>query len=237
LNRKALLISSTNLNIPDTFILEDLNNWRSFLKSPSGGGWFESDDHEILTLINPSKNEILKEIKSISIVDFSIVLFIGEGYLKKDFLGFDEYFLYLKDNDEISERDLNPGNERCLIVFDTFRSYDSINKNIFIDTDMSLVTNYRVAYENYLMQCEKGLIKIFPFNFKTFKSFSFSNILLNITESWINKNQGILKIDEAMELVDSYFIDNLSEEAPVYQGGRRLRHFPFAINLSNQLHS
>jgi hypothetical protein len=59
--------------------IRDNANYRNFLGSDLGGGWY---DHEILSLANPTGYEVAKAIRQfLNGADYTFVIFTGHGYI------------------------------------------------------------------------------------------------------------------------------------------------------------
>ena len=57
---------------------------------------------------------------------------------------------------------------------------------------------------------------------------SFSRILMDVAKEQVSScEDGVLRINEAVRLADSEMEPQYN---PVYMGGRRLHHFPFAVS-------
>jgi hypothetical protein len=92
---------------------------------------------------------------------------------------------------------------------------------------------YRNLYMNSVAAAESGLVKIFVTRVDSSAAgaHSFTRHLLNETNIWISKNRGILYLREAVELARySMKLEN-PQQQPEYEGGRRMRHFPFAVQI------
>jgi hypothetical protein len=79
MERKALIIAGVWQGCGDDElpgVVEDAKNYRSFLTSSLGGGWYSE---EVTTLTDPSKSQIASCIKAMSSCDYSMVIFAGHG--------------------------------------------------------------------------------------------------------------------------------------------------------------
>lgn len=230
MQRRAFLIGG-NYQKPGNLLLgvgADIVAWKQYLMSPFGGSWAED---EILDLSGSSKDNIVSMLQVGRTVDYSLVCFSGHGYLTKDRLGFNMTMTLINDVDEMSERELNPGSPWCLQIFDCCRkgpenekvgfSNEALNKSVQHDTKM--------LFENELLKCERGLVKVFAADEgqAAADKKSFSRTLIEIARSAVETCQdGILRINDAVRFAQ---IEMPPQQTPVYLGGRRLHHFPFAV--------
>ena len=92
---------------------------------------------------------------------------------------------------------------------------------------------FRNLYLNSLAAAESGLVKIFATNIggSAADTHSFTQHLLNETNIWASKNRGILHLGDAVELARNSMKRENPQQQPEYRGGRRLRHFPFAVQI------
>lgn len=213
---------------------EDLKQWQSFLISSVGGGW--KNDTELAVISNPSKEKILREVRLAASDDYVFVVFLGSGELRKDRLGFPEVVLSLGGSERISERELNPLNDRCSILIDVGRGSSSENSAL---PEPRLGSNVHVSrarnvFEGKIQQAEKGCVKIYASSLKAdaLNDCSFSSNLINESIRWAGHHNGVLDLHEAALSISGRSDEIHSSAGLRYQGGRRLHHFPFAVNPS-----
>ena len=209
----------------------DIAAWKQYLMSPCGGSWAED---EILDLSGDSKDNIVSMLQVGRTVDYSLVCFSGHGYLTKDRFGFNMTMTLIDDVVEMSERELNPGSPWCMQIFDCCRK-DSENEKVACFDEalnMSFQHNTRTLFENELLKCERGLVKVFAAGEGegADDDRSFSRVLMEVSRCMVGTCQGgVLRIDEAVRFAKT---EMPPQQSPVYMGGRRSRHFPFAINTN-----
>ena len=243
MKRQALLIQSPLSGVdyrPGVCI--DILRWKSFLMSLHGGAW---DKTEILVLNNPTKQQLKTSLIRAKYSDFSIVVFSGHGFVKKDeIFGDDETFLYLnesQDRDEsvISEYELNPGTPRCILSFDCCRDYEKepLSESIVDETFGCMnETNrgfYRSMFERQVMRCEKGCTRLYSASVTESANDapSFTQILLSLAKNWSEENpHKSMNVRDAMyETINIMRNKFHLTQTPEYKGGRRLNHFPLII--------
>lgn len=161
LNKRVLLIGNNN-GLPGVKV--DIKNFINFFQSEKGGFWIEN---EIITLLNPSKHELLlkiRELKNLNL-DFLIVYFSGHGSQRR------EVEISINEKDEtITESDLKNISRKQLTIFDCCRAVaSSDNLNDYLKEKIHLseqLSKTRIIYENrikdafaqqvVLYSCSKG---------------------------------------------------------------------------------
>lgn len=235
MRRKAIIIggNDNNNDAPSCGVVADVTAWERFLHASLGGAWLNS---EIVTILDPSRAEVLDAIRLAGDSDFALVTFSGHGYVTKDNYGFTETRLYLSGNEEISERDMNTGSHWCLAIFDCCRRFDieapPIDVNFANEALTSTGANVaRQIYENAIERCEKGYVKVYSAGLHQMAQDedSFTRAMIDCAKENIDRKQdGILRINEAVELAKRKLT---RQQVPEYRGGRRLGHLPFAIKV------
>lgn len=239
MKRKAIIMGS-NYDGKLSGVAEDINTWVKFLTKPIGGGW---GDSEIEVLSHATTcSAVQKAVKLAANVDYAFICFSGHGGIyqrKKDFLGMYETFICLDENVIISERLLNPGAgcPRCTILLDCCRYVEEINESMVKVANEGLVGNLddieiaRKIFDKQLERSEKGCTKIYSASIEQGaddeKSFSCAMVKLANLFFSQNPHTQLLTIDQAVRST-SIYLD--PQQVPQYLGGRRLQHFPFAIN-------
>ena len=221
----------------------DIACWQSFLTSLPGGAW---NDDEIIVLKNPSKTTLKSSLILAKYSDFAIIAFSGHGFVRRDdFLDIPETFLYLNESEDhsesiISEYELNPGTPRCVLSFDCCRKIEtsalaeSFNDEVNFNGVSESVRNYfRMEYERQIMCCEKGCTRLYAASLDESASDqpSFTQILTNYAKKWSRLNPH-KSMDIANAMSGTASIMNVRynlSQTPVYNGGRRLNHYPFIV--------
>ncbi len=232
MKRTAILV---NANSGKSAAQRDLENWRSFLVSPLGGAWLATEEVHVLS--NSSKEDIKTLVRSAASDDYVVVIFIGEGELRKDRLGFPEAFLFLNHSGAISERELNPRNDRCAIFID--HGLDGMPEEsrviAMLNLDETGLARARRLFDTEVARTEKGCVKVYPANFgcENQHKDSYSAMLIEKSDAWSKCNRGTLDLQNAISLTSEAFGRMALPSGPRYQGGRRLHHFPFAISTKD----
>lgn len=208
-------------------VAADIRAWKQFLTSSLGGSW---DNDEVIDLSGRSKGEVSQELRRGVEVDYSLVCFSGHGCLVKDQFGFSVTKVFITDQDEMSEYDLNPGSPWCTMVFDCCRAHPDEEKVAFANeaSALSWLGDTSVRFEEEIKKCEKGCVKVYAADEgeSAEDKRSFSRVLISVAQHLDNYSDGVLRIDKAVLLAGEAMP---AQQNPVYGGGRRLRHFPFAV--------
>lgn len=212
----------------------DLTNLEDFLMSDSGGRWFAN---EIVILENPEVEEVFETINEVS-AEYSFVTFAGHGFISAQ-----DNLTYLSVADgDISESDLITNASRQTLFIDSCRGVlseesEMIKKAMFEEFRKG-VTYARDIFDDYIEQCEKGIIKIFSANVD--ESAGESNIGGHFTLSFIKAAQAwasgksnennVLNLKNGFKLAISYMKSNYDTlQNPQLSEGRRMKSFPFAV--------
>ena len=230
MQRRAFLIGG-DYKKPDNAlpgVRTDILAWKRFLMSSTGGCWYEN---EIMDLSGQSKAQILESLQGGRSIDYSLVCFSGHGYLTKDRFGFSMTMTLINDAIEMSERELNPASPWTMMVFDCCRNGVDNEKVAFSNEalNMSYQSNTRSLFEGELLKCERGLVKVFAADEgqSADDDRSFSRVLLEVAKGMIGAcRDGVLRINDAVRYAQA---EMPPQQRPVYMGGRRLHHFPFAV--------
>ena len=231
--RKALLIGGHDIgrNAPSNGVVADLVAWRRFLTSPIGGNWH---DNEIDEITSGDRLEVLANLFLCCHSDYTLVAFSGHGELVRDKHGFPETIISLHDGEEMSERQLNTGADRCMTVLDCCRRYPPTEKIAMNSLNESVKwANYldtRAKYERLLNQSEKGYVRVYGAgeDRAAADEYSFTRAMIDAAKESIGGYaDGVIPINEAVRLAKSKLPP---QQSPVYNGGRRIGHFPFAVN-------
>lgn len=235
MNRRAILIGASPSDDPLQFVAADVALWGDFLQSNEGGAWNPS---EILDATHLTKTELLHELARARSTDFSLVVFVGHGFTIDTGLPWTELSLILETGETLLERELNPGNPRCCIVLDCCRTHgENIEAIMEQRKSASLKESYaavrsRQAYDAAAAQAEMGAVTIYATGDNTGAADekSFSQHLLRTASKWAESNLGVLTAKDAVRIAAKELTQTHPQQHPEYRGGRRLRHFPFAIS-------
>lgn len=156
MKRKALLIGNSN---GLAGVKLDISNMTRFLTSDRGGAWNSS---EIVVLMNPTKIELVREIRDIKGAgpDFSVVLFSGHGgYRKQTILELN------KDGETVEESLLLNIASRQITILDCCRevsqtvtkAFDSVSLEAFRES----YNPVRERYNQRIMQAIPQQVQLY----------------------------------------------------------------------------
>lgn len=234
MNRRAILLAASPDRNPIPSVYPDLAAFYSFLQSNLGGAW-RSD--EMFRSQNPTRNQILSAINTAKGVDYTLVFFAGHGETVKMGLPWLETRILLSSGETVTERELNSGSARCTLILDCSRRTAEEYKGGLLPNISKLLehgeqsSDFRDLYERSIANAESGLVKVNAAASNTVADKdSFTQHLLNESYTWAARNKGTLNLREAVKNAKSAIKQEILQQ-PEYQGGRRLRHFPFAVQI------
>jgi len=236
MKRSAILLAASPKDNPITGVYSDLAAFCSFLRSNLGGAW---DEKEIVIRENSTRDQILSTVNAVKNADYCLIFFAGHGETVKIDLPWFETRMLLSSGETIIERELNSGSPRCTLIMDCCRRTPEQDEKAALIKFSKLIeygggsSEFRNLYENRLEGAETGLVKVYAtaVGGAAADQHSFTQHLLNQTNSWGAKNKGALDIGDAVALARDAMKRENPQQKPEYQGGRRLRHFPFAVQI------
>lgn len=237
--RSALIIGSPDSQIPGVY--DDMKNYRSFLKSPGGGAWYEN---EIVTLESPTRFQLSQHLEHLKASDYSIVVFAGHGeYSSRN----QSTMLHLNSNTLIDEDELKVGAPKKTVVIDACRviakePIDEALVKAALATERYLdhLDTSRQTFERQLAACHPGLAVLY--GCKIGESAGdipgtggrYSSSLLTVALNWAGRfgaQQGsALTVSEAHEAaVPVVQRRSGGSQNPTAEFPRSLPRFPFAV--------
>jgi hypothetical protein len=236
MNRKAILLAASPEGDPVPGVYADLVAFDAFLRSNPGGAW---DAKDIFQGKNSTRDEVLCAIQAAKAADYSLVYFAGHGEIVKMGLPWAEARMLLGSRETISERDLNSGSPRCTLILDCCqRASEEDEKALLIQPSTLLehgegCSEFRDLYQKTLVTAESGIVKVCTVacGSALADTHSFTQHLLNESSAWVTRHKGPLFLGEAVALAADAMKRENPQQQPEYQGGRRLRHFPFAVQI------
>ena len=236
--RKAVLIGGhdEHSEAPSDGVVHDIAAWRAYLTSPLGGKWYDSEIHEVTS---GKKEDIAAELNWAKSSDISLLCFSGHGYLDQNADGVAVTKMMINDNLVLSERDLNVGTKWCMAIMDCCRRVAAQPEGATEDLLLREFCkwpdqNTRIIYEHAFRNCEYGFVRVYSadVNEAAGDDISFTRELIKTAKKTIdNCADGILNIRDAVKILGTVVYGSGIDEQqhPVYRGGRRLGHFPFAV--------
>lgn len=247
MKRRALLIGPDFQDLPG--VKADINAWHSFLTSPMGGAWGEAEICDTSKVISGQVltwQELDPLVQQAFCADYIFIVFSGHGgtYRKEmDAYNLPETYIYLNDKECISERKLIPKGygKRCTVLLDCCRTPDNNIPNIKtasrIDESAQLLAKAlaRKCFDDELAKCEFGLTRIYSTapGYAAADTPSFTQCMIaRAKEVLLLSDKQVLTLREATALASELLEREHGVQIPVYNAGRRLHHFPFAVRPS-----
>lgn len=206
IRRKALIIgNSGDKNNPKEYlegVKKDIDNYKHFLQSNYGGGWY---DYEIVLSLDETKSQVLNKITALKneYNDFVFVLFSGHGSYSRSK---ECRKLYIYD-DYIYEDDLTNIAKKQITIFDTCAGIenDLVLESAGLESRASLnkfesSKNYRKIYEDDIGNCPNQQVVLYSSSISESSSDDselggyFAYSLLEVAK---NNTQNILNSKEA----------------------------------------
>jgi hypothetical protein len=236
MTRKAILLSASPSSAPIPGVHTDIASWQLFLSSNPGGAWSRQ---EIVHLNNCDREAALAAVRSAKDVDYSLIVFAGNGEILKGDLPWPEAQVLLSNGDSLPERELNPRTPRCTIIFDCCRRTSDYDESAALTKDAAPLpaeqdtVKLRALFDQSLTTAESGLVKIYAIEAATAAAHepSFSRQLLYQANAWAKQHHGALSLQQGVSLAAEATRKTNPLQKPEYQGGRRLHHFPLAVSL------
>jgi hypothetical protein len=238
MKRQAILLSSLSTQAGDVNL--PFTMWRNFLTSPLGGGWQEEEiEHPEGTA--PS---VLETVMAAQCKDYSLVIFMGEGEQRQADLPWKETSIRLSGGENlIAERQLNTGTPRLTMILDYCINFDISMPGAF--SLGNVVSKFsaenlklsRHSYDAALEKSEKGFVKIQPSFISSCGLFSQQLISTALRWAKMQDTNSVLTLNAIATEFSKSNEGNCSECEKIafdYQGGRRLKHFPFAMTRALQ---
>ncbi|MEY4875975.1 MAG: hypothetical protein RL708_1124 [Bacteroidota bacterium] len=243
MNRLALLIGSPEQPEQNDIFYKgvnwDIENFTTFLISPTGGAWDKNS--EIKCLKNPSKSSVLDIIRRIN-VDYVLIYFSGHGRYSTNT---EDTYLKLNDTDEISVNELlQSSSSKQLIIVDACRTAQSSGysnwglEGLEFSSNLDVETS-RFYFYNALESCQNGCICIY--SCRCYESASadefggfYTSSLFKSSNEWTQAitKSNILSTKMAFSNSTQYLQQNYpTKQIPEIQGAV---NFPFAIKEKQQ---
>ncbi|MCK6527775.1 caspase family protein [Myxococcota bacterium] len=237
--RKAYIVGAAQLSGDDHLpgVKIDKVRMRAFLLSDHGGAW---EPHEIDIQEKPFIPKHHGPAPS-PVFDYVLYFFAGHGFTRSD-----DTHLCVNDHQDVALNSLLLSARRQLVIIDACRTpvpepqvlTEKMAKAVIAGTtDYHYRARCRALYDQSILAAEKGRTIVFACSPGESAGDSgiigghFTYNLVTGTESWIDRQRPpgphILHVPAAVRIAKSRLDPMLQN--PVYEGGRRLFHFPFAV--------
>ena len=247
MKRHALIISNPGEYGAENYcegVKVDVQNYTAFLKSPLGGGWYDS---EISHLDRPFCVNLEKSISDLSSYEYTFFVFCGHGFYSAQR---ESTILELRKGQEFNSIDLRKNSNKRSILLDCCRK---VEKEII--TEAALVAKFAEAremlnmaecrryFEKQVDNCTKGVIvgyacsKNETAGDNQTKGGYYSHSILKAATSWRETHKiDLTKSWSAFSVVSSHdgAIPNVKRmsggtQNPEIEKPRTDQYFPFAI--------
>lgn len=243
MKRKALIIycddtPSGSLNGPS----HDNFNFRQFLKSNLGGGWYED---EIISLRNPSSYEVSTCLRThFKYIDYSFILFSGHGFINVDHNNLQ--YIELSDSD-VSILTLRNDSLKQTLIIDACRGFfsplEKSLENLLVDSYRAFtgeVQSTRKIYEDAIDSADQGWSILYAASenqtaLDTSNGAAYLISLLSVSDVWkkTSSHNQILPLNSVHEGAKVYLSQNFTtNQKPAMAQEKRLRYFPFAVKIN-----
>lgn len=241
ISRQAILIGAPSVKPKLPGVTVDINDIKRFLLSKKGGDWSAS---EIVILSDPSSAAVYAQIESARYKDYVFITCSGHGEHRVG-KGLDETVMYVKENETVSIDRINPKNKRHLVIVDVCRNLVKIEKmeearaamEAFMESAAKSFIDYRKIFDDAVMANPEGRIVAYSCDLNQSAGDDgcggvFTQELLAAPKyfSSTNNNQcGIVDISQAFDQAKKMTYEKNAPQSPVFNAGRRMDFYPFAI--------
>lgn len=229
----------------------DLNNYRYFLTSPSGGAWVENK--ELFILQNATKQKIQRMITRLrdEKPDYSFVAFSGHGGAASP----DSNYIYSHDDKEMNVRELWIKAPKRTLIIDSCRKQspfypiqESSTKIAAMDSYTDIEAKKIIARSIFFDALKKSSIEHFrAYSCKYGETAAdsdeygglFSSILIKNSLAWAHRNNGVRTLQKTIETIKPLVIaaredsdEDDGTQTPTFVRDRTKGNtFPFVIGV------
>ena len=162
MNRKGIIISNPGEVRAENYcegVKRDVANYRSFLLSPNGGVWRESELEE---MSRPSVAEVRRKIESLRNYDYALIIFSGHGYHCSIR---DSSVLELRADEEIDSDEFRGTADKLTLILDCCRKVYPEKRTMVMDSarvakraPVLNPANCRKYYNQRIDACSNGIV-------------------------------------------------------------------------------
>lgn len=237
--RKALIIGSPDNNIPGVYA--DMENYRAFLKSFSGGAWY---DNEIVTLESPTKAQIDMQLNALKTADYSFLVFAGHGGYSPSKRA---TLLEINPNTQLDENELKIGAPKRTVILDSCRVLirETVNFAEAVLRSSYAMDSYRDPastrrfFEKSIDACPPGIAVMYGCSIgETAGDIKgvggrYSSTLLEVVTDWGSghgQQNTVLSVSDAHELAASIVSKRSgNSQNPIGEFPRSMPRFPLGV--------
>ena len=247
MKRRAIIVATPEYPgspLPGT--MEDVVGWRSFLASPEGGAW-EQSEIEFYTDPGFAALQAHLLVDADPSLDYALLAFSGHGEHVQSRYGSTETRLGIKPGEWLTETSFTLKAKRELIIMDACRQLRVEKEPMLMKklaraneslTQFSAVDRFaksRRLFEEAIEGNPTGRSFVYScsVNQSANDSPSFTKILIAETINQVTSDRLVhtVAIDKAFQFGASGISSFKQPQSPVYEGGRRLTHLPFAVSV------
>lgn len=231
IKRNALIIECSAIDGQEKLpgATRDASAWQNYLLSNRGGAW---RSNEISILSNPTLQIVRSKI-ALMTDGYSFVTFSGHGYVSARTK---ETMLCLQGG-EISEIGLTPSSNRVTLILDSCRGI--ISEALAFAEARALLrksevdsSQFRNLFDSALERAEMGACKLYGCAFdqsaqETKAGGVFTQSMIQAGINWTGS--GVFSLRNAFDEAEKMVARKHPQQTPEPQLGRRLNHFPFAV--------
>jgi hypothetical protein len=222
-NRQSLLIGASR----------EITIWESFLRSSLGGAW---QAEEIAALSNPARDQVLAAVASSRGADYCFVVCIGGGETKERDLPWPETTMTFSGGVTVTERELNNGSPRCVLLLDCSAGTSATESRI--DAPQAWphesTPEHRMLYDQALEHAEAGLVKLIVTGRgpECAETVSASEAILQQVSRWSAQHHGIFELGNAVQCAALAMKGHNAPLQLQYLPGRRRHDFPIGVCIA-----
>ncbi len=242
MKRKALIISNPGEVGSDNYcegVKRDVENYKNFLISPSGGGWEES---EIQCVERPSSIILDIIIQSMNDADYTLIVFCGHGSATED-----DTIIELKKGCDYQVESLKTGAKKrtiildcCRVIEDELYAGEIENRYALLEKSSSDKMIARMHYEVALSKCSTGVVVTYACDLNETAGDDsrhggyYSYSLLKCAKEFAKDGSGerctsIVKVHDAATIMTQRRSGN--KQHPQIEKPRSGPYFPFAVHV------
>jgi hypothetical protein len=246
MKKQAVIIVTPNLpghtKLPGA--TKDADTWSSFLQSPEGGAWNEGE----IKVLSDSSNDHIKlvlELQALKELDYAFLAFSGHGHYKVLPDKTTETQMLISANDYLTERTYTVRAKRELVIMDSCREYggevitEVVKAANFSNARMiraeDRFAKAREMFEKAVSQSPEGRTLVYScsLNQTAGDKFSFTRFLISDAERLAAECKLVqtMSVKDAFDAAATKTLKDNYPQKPVYEGGRRLTHYPFSVSL------
>lgn len=199
MKRKMLIIANPGKVGSENYcegVNRDVEQYSDFFISSSGGAW---EPEEIKILVRPHSLQVDAALKELAIADYSMVVFCGHGYSRKN----GTTMVELQTDEDYDSTKFNQGACKHTVILDCCRvsyepTYESAQKRYDLKASMGSPerNQARARFDRAVQDCPAGLVVLYACDIgesaedNEVKGGIYSSALRSVAISWSKANIG-----------------------------------------------